>query len=210
MRCGLSLLLLITMPCYSQTISTGRAETTGSCSPAVSGSNNQFQIRCTVNGKEQSEKTLVLLNKILANQPDFDAIMSKLDECLKGIPQHRHLTEQQKTALRAATIFPPGLIAVTHVNDLEAKKYADEIKEVLGVKTTSNVEMTDEETYGGIRVGGVYNNTDLTFYNYAERLAREMTQADFAEVSFKPSYSKSLRSGFAPLWISIGFAPSTQ
>jgi len=83
-RYGLILFLLVAMPCWSQTNSTGKAETSGACSPAVTGSNNAFTINCAIN-KEQGQKMLVILNKILSNQIDPDAVMSKLDEILKAV-----------------------------------------------------------------------------------------------------------------------------
>jgi hypothetical protein len=52
MRYGLILTLLIAMPGWSQTTTTGQAETTGLCSPAVTGSGNMFTINCRI-GKEQ-------------------------------------------------------------------------------------------------------------------------------------------------------------
>ena len=84
MRYGLILSLLVAMPCWSQTNSTGKAETAGACSPAVTGSNNAFTIHCAIN-KEQGQKMLVILNKILSNQMDPDAVMAKLDEILKAV-----------------------------------------------------------------------------------------------------------------------------
>src|SRR6266513_3183142 len=85
--CVLCLLLAMTaLPCRSQKpIATGDATTTGPCSPAVTGSNNQFSINCQGIGKEQGAKMLGILNKILANQLDPEAVMAKLDEILKAV-----------------------------------------------------------------------------------------------------------------------------
>jgi hypothetical protein len=52
MRCGLILVVLTAVTCYSQT--TGQAKTVGPCSPAVSGSNNQFTINCLVNTDQRT------------------------------------------------------------------------------------------------------------------------------------------------------------
>ena len=86
MRCGSALVLwlLISVPCWSQTTATGPAETKGPCSPAVTGSKNTFTINCGISQK-QGEKMLDILNKILANQLDPEAVMSKLDEILKAV-----------------------------------------------------------------------------------------------------------------------------
>jgi hypothetical protein len=83
-KCGLVLLLLIPLPCRSQTTTTGTAETKGPCSPAVTGSKNTFTINCGID-KKQGQKMLEILNKILANQLDPQAVMSKLDEILKAV-----------------------------------------------------------------------------------------------------------------------------
>lgn len=80
------LLMLIALPCRSQKPSTtGEATTTGPCSPAVTGNNNQFNINCQGISKEQGAKMLGILNKILANQLDPEAVMAKLDEILKAV-----------------------------------------------------------------------------------------------------------------------------
>ncbi len=83
MRYGPILLLLFAVPCWSQATA-GQAETSGTCSPAVSGSNNTFTISCGI-GKEQGQKMLAILNKILANRIDTDAVMTKLDEILHAV-----------------------------------------------------------------------------------------------------------------------------
>jgi hypothetical protein len=51
----------------------------------VTGNNNQFKIDCKNISKEQGAKMLEILNKILANQLDPDAVMAKLDEILKAV-----------------------------------------------------------------------------------------------------------------------------
>jgi hypothetical protein len=81
---SLILSILITVQCCSQTTTGGKAETTGTCSPAASGSNNTFTINCGI-GREQGQKMLAVLNKILENQLDPDAVMAKLDEILKAV-----------------------------------------------------------------------------------------------------------------------------
>lgn len=68
MRYSLIATLLITMPCWSQTTTTGRAETTGPCSPAVTGNNNTFTINCQGITKEQGAEILKTLNKIIETE----------------------------------------------------------------------------------------------------------------------------------------------
>jgi hypothetical protein len=84
MKYSFALLMLLAIPCQSQT-TTGKADTTGPCSPAVTGSNNQFTISCRGIDKEQGQKMLDILNKILANQLDPKAVMEKLDEILRAV-----------------------------------------------------------------------------------------------------------------------------
>jgi hypothetical protein len=54
------------------------------CSPAATGAQDTFIINCGI-GREQGQKMLVILNKILANQIDPQAVMAKLDEILKAV-----------------------------------------------------------------------------------------------------------------------------
>jgi len=84
MKYGLILLMLIAVPCWSQTTTTGNADTKGPCSPAITGSSNIFTISCGIS-REQGQKMLNILNKILANQVDPETVMAKLDEILKAV-----------------------------------------------------------------------------------------------------------------------------
>jgi hypothetical protein len=60
-------------------VSTGPASTTGTCSPANTGDHNVFNITCGI-GKDQGDRMLGILNRILADQLDPTAVMGKLDE----------------------------------------------------------------------------------------------------------------------------------
>jgi len=79
-----ALFTIVSVSCLGQGATTGRAETTGPCSPAVSGNRNTFDIRCSVNS-EQGKQILEILNKILKNQMDLTQVNEKLDEILKNI-----------------------------------------------------------------------------------------------------------------------------
>lgn len=79
-----TMLASIALPCFGQN-TTGKAETTGACSPAISGNSNQVRIDCKGVSKEQAAKMISILNKILANQIDPDKVMAKLDEILKAV-----------------------------------------------------------------------------------------------------------------------------
>lgn len=83
MRTGLAGLLLFAGSIYGQA-QTGPAETHGACSPANTGDKNVFNIRCGI-GREQGDKMLAILNRIIANQIDPNAVMGKLDEIQRGV-----------------------------------------------------------------------------------------------------------------------------
>jgi hypothetical protein len=85
------LLMLIATPCWAQATATGKADSAGPCSPAVSGNNNTFTINCGISHK-QGQQMLNILNKVLANQIDPEAVMAKLDEIQNDI---RHIQSRQ-------------------------------------------------------------------------------------------------------------------
>lgn len=81
------LLVLSSIPSFGQSSSAqrssaGNAQTSGQCSPAVSGAGNTFRIECGI-GKAQGAQMIAILNKILSNELDSSAVMAKLDELLK-------------------------------------------------------------------------------------------------------------------------------
>jgi hypothetical protein len=82
MKSILLTLILVTLPCLAQTppTSSGKAETKGTCSPAVTGNKNTFVITCGI-GQQQGDKIIALLNTVLANR-DMASINGKLDELL--------------------------------------------------------------------------------------------------------------------------------
>jgi hypothetical protein len=84
LRYSLVVVLLISLPCWTQTLTTGQATTNTPCSVANSGNGNKIQINCGI-GKEQGQKIIAILNKIVANQLDPDVVMAKLDEILKAV-----------------------------------------------------------------------------------------------------------------------------
>jgi hypothetical protein len=91
-RYGLILLVLV-VHCWSQTTTTGKAETSGSCSPATTGNNNTFTITCTGLTTDQAKSLASIpsvLNKILQKQKDESAeIISRLNDCVEGVKQAR-------------------------------------------------------------------------------------------------------------------------
>jgi hypothetical protein len=93
--------LLFSTLCRAQTTTTGKAETSGPCSPAVTGNSNQFRIDCPGISKEQGQMMLDILNKILKDQLDPQKVMMKLDEIQNGI---RQLTAREWAELTGAQI----------------------------------------------------------------------------------------------------------
>jgi hypothetical protein len=78
------LILLCLAVCFSllgqaQGGGVGTPTATGTCDVANTGSQNTVTINCGV-GKEQGQKILAILNKILSKQLDPDVVMGKLDE----------------------------------------------------------------------------------------------------------------------------------
>ncbi len=65
--------------------STPTKQQAGDCSINDVGSNNQLTIDCRGISKEQGQKILAILNKMLANQIDADKVMAKLDEILHAV-----------------------------------------------------------------------------------------------------------------------------
>jgi len=57
----------------------------GDCSINAVGSNNQLTINCPGMSKEQGQRILAILNKVLAGQLDPKAVMDKLDEIQQGM-----------------------------------------------------------------------------------------------------------------------------
>ena len=74
-------------PCLvwaQQAPSSGSATTSGTCSLANSGQIGTVKYTCGI-GARQGAEILKILNKILANQLDPEAVMKKLDEILHAV-----------------------------------------------------------------------------------------------------------------------------
>jgi hypothetical protein len=146
MKPALFLLMVLGVGCYGQTV-TGKAETKGTCSPAVTGSKNTFTITCGI-GEEQGAELLKIVNKILANQGDLKEFGGKLDEILRGINQiretsaQRHLTDEQKSLLLSLLAsFAHHKVTITCIwGDVEGKAYAMDFVEVFRKAGWTGVE----------------------------------------------------------------------
>lgn len=129
-----ALLASIAVPCMGQGQS-GNAETKGTCSPAVSGNNNQVSIRCQGISEEQAKRMTSILNKVLANQIDPDLVMGKLDEIEKLINQYiKNTTPPPGLPTMIRPPSPPeGLVGAADGNwGFAARLLAGEISEFLG------------------------------------------------------------------------------
>ena len=84
MRYAAVLLLILAIPCWSQSTTTTKNDTSGPCSSINTGSNNNYKIDCNI-GTQQGQKMLLILNKILKNQLDPTDVMAKLDEIGKDV-----------------------------------------------------------------------------------------------------------------------------
>jgi hypothetical protein len=90
---------------------TGNASSSGSCSPANTGNNNQFTINCGI-GQAQGKKLIDILNKILTRQLDPDAVLSKLDEIKSDLDElKRKSTETVVGAKTGDVVVQPGGVA---------------------------------------------------------------------------------------------------
>ena len=79
--------LCVAIPCLvwaQQAPSSGAATTSGTCSLANTGKIGTVNYTCGI-GARQGAEILKILNKILANQLDPEAVMMKLDEILHAV-----------------------------------------------------------------------------------------------------------------------------
>lgn len=138
MKYGLILSLLFAMPCLGQTKATGEAKTTGPCSPAVTGSSNQFTINCQGISAKQGEEFLKILNKIAKNELDPDTVMAKLDEIAKAVQKistplpKRRISPGDRTEIIALLSHKTGTAGVSAIaNNPEAYQFAQDWYDVL-------------------------------------------------------------------------------
>jgi hypothetical protein len=180
---NLILLLLAAIPCWGQTTATGKADTKGNCSPAVTGSNNQFSIICKGIGEAQGGELLKIVNKILANQLDPSAVISKLDEIIANqkkesevverIQQQswRKLTDQEiSDAASALTPFAGSKVSIVITNpDRDRMAIAQQLGTIL-----KNAQWI----FGGINTEVGFFDPKATEFPYGMRLhVREVTPA---------------------------------
>jgi hypothetical protein len=132
----LTLSYLLCIPCFSQTI-TGPATTDAPCTASNTGNGNTFTINCGI-GKEQGQKMLEILNKILTNQLSPKAVMDKLDEIEKAVQRistplpKRRIQGEDRAGIIALLSEKTGTVGVSAIaNDREAYQFAQDWYDVL-------------------------------------------------------------------------------
>jgi hypothetical protein len=112
MRRVVILSIAIMVSVQGQTQSAGTATTSGTCAVANTGNENIFKIDCGI-GKEQGQKILAVLNKILSKKLDLDAVIWRLDEIGIGLEAIK-----EKDTLRAAQLdrIEKGVAEIQHGN----------------------------------------------------------------------------------------------
>jgi hypothetical protein len=141
-------------------------ETKGACSPIATGDNNTFQITCGI-GKSQGAQMLKILNKILLNQLDPDAVMAKLDEIQRGIDDLRNATAERTiievdaqrliATLRSFSEQKASLMALS--SDNEAKRLARRIQ---GILSAAQWDVPDDIGDGQVFGPGIHIGVELT------------------------------------------------
>jgi hypothetical protein len=130
----------------------------------VSGSNNTFTINCGI-GKEQGKKMLAILNKILANQIDTDAVMAKLDEILRNVHPPRRLSDSQKGELATCLKKKPGRFSIGSLQgNSEAYKYAQDWREVF-MSAGWEIEHTDIPIQIFMIGGGMWSGMQISVHD---------------------------------------------
>jgi hypothetical protein len=163
-RIQIVLILALASPCLGQASakSTGDAQTTGTCSPAVSGNNNKFTITCQNIPEKLRNQIVDLLNRISKDQSDAFAV-SKVDSCLVGVKELQEqgrpwqLTDNQKNLLNgdlASASIGDATVSV-HVipTDRNASLMGVDILNVLVPRKWSDKNLTSDFTLNPQLVG---------------------------------------------------------
>ena len=127
--------LLLQISIFAQTPPTPAATAAGTCNIANTGNQNTIHIECGI-GKEQGQKVLAILNRVLAAQADSTAeILSRLDVCLGG----RTVNETQAEAIRneLSRVAPQEVAITAFASSEDASSYGTEIgNAILGGRWT--------------------------------------------------------------------------
>ncbi len=113
--------LFVVLPALAigQTKSTGSAETKGNCSPANTGNNNTFNITCQGISEKVGAQLIGLLNRVAKNQLDAEAVMAKLDGCLRQLAWRILNTADTDRVINVATVFTRQQFTMRSFNEQE-------------------------------------------------------------------------------------------
>lgn len=147
--------LFFSLCAYGQTSATGPAKTTGPCSPAVPGSHNTFNIRCSGVDSAQISELHKVLNKILANQIDTNAVMTKLNEILATTRETaaRSRPRTIDASTKAALIFewaqlPAKIVVISEpMGAPESYQFAERVLAVLKDAKWQAEGIVEQTTY---------------------------------------------------------------
>jgi hypothetical protein len=142
MKLLLPVCFLLSFSAMAQSQSTtGTATTKGACSPANTGNKNTFIITCGI-GRVQGDQMLKILNKILADQIDPNAVMAKLNEIEQGISDIRESVQQQARIIRTLEL---------------------EVQLVVNTEPTA-VDQYPQSPFGLTNVAALFTSDGRTFY----------------------------------------------
>ena len=163
--------LLLCPPFWGQAPPTGHATSNVPCSVANAGNDNKISINCGI-GREQGQKILSLLNKILMDRIDPDAVMAKLDEILHAVnPNLRTKAyfcnggwRTQGPGANAAlqvTMDPSEDPSLKQMIDLANARPRDnnELLKICGSEIESNPEWLTPRLFCALAYAGVGNST---------------------------------------------------
>jgi len=169
MRAAFAILLAAALggSSFGQATTSGKATTSGICSPATTGSNNTYYFKYCGSDPEQGTKMEELLNKILLNQ-DTAAANTKLDQILKmlsslGPPPPRQMTiPNANAAIALLKTAPKGSRVAIQITggDSEINSFTSQVVRLFndtnGTWAIANISragmtilMTDNGVYNG-------------------------------------------------------------
>lgn len=134
MKIALWIIVVMALPLGSAGQTTGNATSTGTCNVSNTGHSNNVVLQCGI-GKEQGQKIVSILNKILSHQLDTDKVMEKLDELIAAQSKQPAVVGNDNVVGNVVTgnqnlvgnnnqlnvgLYPPRIIPTEHL-----KQFAD-------------------------------------------------------------------------------------
>jgi len=137
------------LPAQNATEST--AKTSGPCSPAVSGNQNEIKITCNGISKDQAEQYLKILNTIAQNQLPADRVLRTLEDIKNGVNRctsaalGRRLTDKQRQIMSdALTRYSNTELEIWTTSDAESSLFTSDLVSELnsiGWKVTQRTQI---------------------------------------------------------------------